>query len=127
MGVLSGLGGSVVAAGTVVAGMNEWSLDIGMSPVEGTAFGENWKSFVASVREYSGSFQGNFDNADAAQGGLQAAMLAGSAVALKLSVDGTHYYNVGTALLTKASPKLSHQGKVETGYDFQGSGPLTYV
>jgi hypothetical protein len=105
----------------------EWSLDLRHSPVDVTAFGDNWERYVPSIRGATGSFSGNFDDADAAQSTLRNSMLGGSAVALRLYVSPNKYFNVGTAYLTGMSPAVSVAGKADTGHDFQVSGPVTFV
>lgn len=126
---ISGIGGSVVymtGGTTVVDEIDEWSLNISMTPVEVTAFGDNWKRNIASFRAASGSFSGNRANDVAVQNTLRNAMLGGSAVALRL-YEGTAYWNIGTAFLTGHGPAISQSGKATTSFDFEPSGPLTYV
>lgn len=126
---LSGMGGSVVymTGGTTVVGeINEWSIDISMSPTEVSAFGDNWKRSIPNIRAASGSFSGNHATDETAQTSLRNAMLGGSAIALRLN-EGTAYWNIGTAYLTGHGRSISHQGKAETSFDFEPSGPVTYV
>lgn len=130
MAALSGTAGSVVytTGGTTTVGeIREWSLDLSHSPVDVTAFGDVWERYVPSIRGATGSMSGNFDNSDTAQGNLNSAMLGGSAIALRLYVNGTNYFNVGTAYLTGQSPSVSVDGKVDNSYNFQVSGPVTFV
>ena len=129
MAALSGLNGSVVymTAGTTnIVGIGEWSLDIGMSPVEITAFGDTWRAILPSIREYSGSFSGNADT-DTSQATLRNAMLGGSAVALRLYDAAATYWNLGTVYLTGQSNGISVDGKGDRGWDFDGHGAPTYV
>lgn len=130
MAALSGTAGSVVymTGGTTVVGeIAEWSLDLSHSPVDATAFGNNWAKYVPSIRNATGSFQGNFDSADSAQASLISAMLAGSAVAFRLYVSGTKYFNVGTAYLTGLGPAISQTGKGDAAFSFQNSAEVTFV
>lgn len=130
MALLSGTAGSVVymTGGTTnVGGIAEWSLDLAHSPVEVTAFGNNWEKYVPSVRGATGRFMGNFDHADTAQGNLISAMLGGSAIALRLYLDGTKYFNIGTAYLSGMSPAISQKGKGDNAFSFQVSDAVTFV
>lgn len=130
MAALSGTAGSVVymTGGTTTVGeIREWSLDLSHSPVDVTAFGDVWERYVPSLRGATGSFSGNLDTADSAQTSLRNTMLGGSALALRLYVSSSNYYNVGTAYLTGNSPGVSVDGKVDVGYDFQVSGPVTFT
>jgi hypothetical protein len=127
---LSGTAGSVVymtGGTTTVGSIAEWSLDLSHSPVETTAFGDVWQNYIPSLRNATGSFSGNFYDGDTAQGNLISSMLAGSAVAFRLYVSGSKYFNVGTAYLTGHGPSISNDGKAETSFDFQVSGPVTFV
>ena len=127
MPALSGTAGSVTIGTVPVGEIAEWSLDLRHSPVDVTAFGDNWERYVPSIRGATGSFSGNFDDTNAGQTTLRNSMLGGSAVALQLYVSPTKYFNVGTAYLTGMSPAVSVSGKADTGHDFQVSGPVTFV
>lgn len=130
MSALSGTAGSVVymTGGTAVVGeIAEWSLDISHSPVDATAFGNDWAKYVPSIRNATGSFQGNFDSADSAQASLISSMLDGSAVAFRLYVSPTKYFNVGTAYLTGMGPAISQTGKGDVSFSFQNSAAVTFV
>lgn len=128
MAAFSGTAGSVVlygTAGTVIAGMSEWSLDGSMSPVETTDFGDSWDTFVPSVRNATGSFSGNRDDT-AAQSTLVNAFLGGSAMTLRFYENATKYWEAGTAYITGMNPSLSVKGKGEMSFSYQASGPVTY-
>lgn len=129
MGALSGTAGSVVLMpGTVVIGeIAEWSLDLSHSPVDVTAFGDDWARYVPSIRNATGSLSGNFDSADSGQSSLLQAMLGGSAVAFRLFVSPTKYFNIGTAYLTGVGPSISQTGKGDVSYSFQNSAEVSFV
>ena len=130
MAALSGTAGSAVymTGGTAVIGeVSEWTLTLGMDPVETTAFGDNWDEFLPSVRNASGSFMGNFDPADAQQLSLVNAFLGGSAIALRLYTSGAKYWNIGTAYQTGLENAISQKGKSDASYSFTVSGPVTLV
>jgi len=127
MAALTGTAGSVVYGGTAVGEIREWSLDLSHSPVDVTAFGDSWERYVPSIRGSTGSFSGNMDTTDVVQTALRNTMLGGSALAFKLYVSPTAFYNVGTAYLTGNSSGVSVDGKVDVGYDFQVSGPVTFT
>lgn len=126
MAANSGTAGSVVivAGGTAIVGeMAEWSVSFAMDPVETTAFGDNWREYVPSVRGVTGSFSGNWDRTDAIQGTVIAYQLAGSALTLRL-MSGTAYYS-GQAYLTGQEPSISQTGKADVSFNFTGSGAWT--
>ena len=127
MAALSGTGGSVLVGTALCGEISEWSLDISHSPVETTAFGDNWAEYVPSIRNATGSFGGNFDPADTTQTVLINSMLGGSAVALKLYVSGTKYFTLGTAYLTGMSPSINQAGKADVTYAFQNAAPVVFT
>jgi hypothetical protein len=127
MAGFSGTAGSVTVGTVLLVGMSEWSLDISMSPVETTDFGENWDTFVPSTRAATGSFSGNFQLSDTGFTTLQNSILGGSVLALRCYMNSTKYWNIGTAYITGFSPTISQKGKAETSFNFQSSGPITLV
>lgn len=130
MAALSGTAGSVVymtGGTTIIGNLTEWRLDVSMSPQEITAFGDNWQKFLPSVRGATGTFQGNFDNSDSAQTSLRNAALGGSAVALRLYVSGSNYFNVGTAYLNGMGPGISQMGKGDVQFSFTASDAVSFV
>lgn len=129
MAAFSGTAGSVVymtGGTTTVSGISEWSLDGSMSPVETTVFGDNWDTYVPSVRNATLSFSGNRDDTTA-QSSLVNAFLGGSAIALRLYETSAKYWNVASAYITGMSPALSAKGKGEMSFSCQVSGTVTYV
>jgi hypothetical protein len=130
MAATSGTAGSVVymTGGTTLVGeIAEWRMDFTMSPVETTAFGQAWNTHIPSTRGATGSFSGNFDPANGAQGSVVAAMLGGSAVALRLYVNTTKYFNVGTAYINSMGPGISQKGKGDIQFGFTASDTVTLV
>ena len=129
MAALSGLFGSVIhlSGGTVnTVGMAEWSLDIGMSPAEVSAFGDTFRRKLASLREYSGNIAGNADT-DASQATLRNAMIGGSVIGLRLYDSPTTYWSCGSVLLTNMGNQISVDGKGDRSFDFEGDGAVSYV
>jgi predicted secreted protein len=127
MAALAGKGGSIKLGTNAVAEMGEWSLDLELDTQEDTAFGDDWKSYLAGLKGWSGSGSGRWDMTDTnGQKAIQDALLNGTALTLKLYVDATHNYS-GSAFVTGLSPSATVDGMVEISFDFQGSGSLTYA
>lgn len=128
MAAIAGYGGKVMVGANVVAEIEEWGLDIGAESLETTNFSSNgWKEFIAGLKEWSGSFSGNWDMSDLnGQKALQDALLGGTPVALYLYVNDTNYYS-GTALIEGEAPKAAVGGKVEVEFNFKGTGSLSYT
>lgn len=129
MAALSGTAGSVVytTGGTTVVGeIKEWSIDSSMEPPETTAFGDQWKEFIAGIRDWSASFNGNFDSGDAVQTSLRNAFLGGSAITGRFYVSSANYFS-GSGFVTGHSPTTSYDGVAAIEYAMQGNGALTYT
>ena len=127
---LSGTAGSVVfmTGGTTLVGeITEWRMDFAMSPVETTAFGDSWNTFIPSTRGATGSFSGNFEPGNAVQGSVVSAMLGGSAIALRLYASASKYFNVGTAYVNSMGPGISQKGKGDIQFGFTASSAVTLV
>lgn len=130
MAQYSGTAGSVVymTGGTTLVGeISEWSFDGSMSPVETTSFGSRNVKRISGLIDGSGSFSGNFDAADSAQGSLVNAFLGGSAIALRLYLNATKYVNIGTAYVTGWGPSIAVDGKGDVSYDFDCGDAYTLV
>lgn len=112
---------------TLVDDLAEWSLDFSMDVVDVTAFTDQWGQYIPSIRNATGSFSGNFTTDDTGQTSLQNAALGGSAVALRLYLNTTKYYNIGTAYLTGMGASISQTGKADVSFDFQAASPVTLV
>lgn len=127
MAALSGTAGSVayIGGGTAVVGeMAEWRLDITGDMVETTAFGDNWKEVLPSVRSWTGTMSGNFDPSNAVQGSVLNAMLGGSAVDLRFHHSSAGFFR-GTAYVNSAGPGISQKGKGDMQFGFTGSGAIS--
>jgi hypothetical protein len=124
MAAFSGTAGAVYLSSVQVAGVSEWSLDMSMSPVETTDFGEEFDSYVPSVRNGSGSFMLNIDTNDSLTAFTRArdAFLTGTnEYTIKLyEEDGGNYFQLNRALITAIGPSLSVKGKGEMSYSYSG-------
>lgn len=129
MAYVSGTAGSVVYVSggtTAVVGVHEWSLDVGQDTPETTAFGDQWRTYVAGIREWSGSFGMHGDPIAASQSFVQNLQLGGSAALTFRFYMGTNFYS-GSAMVSGHSPEVAYDGIFEDSFDLQGSGPLTFT
>lgn len=127
MAVISGTQGSVVyggTAGTIIGGLKTWSLDIAAAELDASNFGSTWKLTESGIKEWGGSFEGNYDDSDTYQTSLWTALTGGTKVVAAF-YQGTADYFVGTAVLTGHSPSQSFDGLGAASWSFKGHGPLT--
>lgn len=122
---IAGKEGSVYIGANKVAEINTWSLDLGADDIEITSFDSNgWKEYLAGLKEWSGSFEGNFKPTDTnGQVALINAWVAGNSVSLELRIDATKKFS-GSAFV-KPSIEMPVDDKGGFSCDFQGTGELT--
>ena len=125
--VLSGFGGGVYIGGTPkkVAEIANWSLDMSADDIDITSFdSEGWRARMQGIKEWSGSFEGNFKPDDTTgQAALINAWLTGQKVTLELQVNSTVKFS-GDAFVN-LSIETPVDDKVNFSCDFQGTGALT--
>lgn len=127
MAVISGTAGTVVyggTAGTAVANIKTWSLDVAAAELDASAFGSTWKLTDSGIKEWGGSFEGNSDDSDAQQTALWTALTTGAKVVMMLA-QGTARRFYGTAVITGDSPSQSFDGLAAESWSIKGHGPLT--
>jgi predicted secreted protein len=122
---IAGKGGSVNIDAAKVAEIANWSLDLGADDIDITSFdSDGWKEFLAGLKEWSGSMEGNFKPTDAAgQKAILAAWAAGTPITFTFKVDGTTSFS-GSAFV-KPSIEVPVDDKATFSCDFQGTGALT--
>lgn len=124
---LAGKSGKLMVGTNNVTEIKNWSLDLGLDTIETTALGDEWKNFIAGLKEWSASAEGSWNVAVDAQGqkALQDAYLSGATVSLKLYVDAAHYYS-GEAFISSLSVEDPVDDTVNVSFEFQGTGALSY-
>ena len=124
---LAGKSGKLEIGTSVVSEINNWSLDIGTDTLEVTALGDDWKEFIAGLKEWSASSEGTFnipaDNTG--QKAVQDAFLNGDMVTVKLYVNATNYYS-GSAYISSLNVEDPVDDAVTISFEFQGTGALAY-
>jgi predicted secreted protein len=122
---ITGTGGSVKLGASKVAELSNWSLDLGADDVDVTSFDSNgWKEFLAGLKEWSGSIEGNLKTDDTnGQKAILAAWVAGSELTFTFEVS-TGVTFQGDALV-KPSIEVPVDDKASFSCDLQGTGALT--
>ena len=126
MAVLAGNAGSFRLSANTVAEIDTWTLDVSTGLEETQSFGDSWKERTATIREWSGTASGRFDNTDTnGHVALNTAFLGGTTVSARFYINGTNYYS-GTAFV-QASVSAAENGLVTVSYTITGSGSLSYT
>lgn len=122
---LAGRGGSVYIGANKVAEISNWSLDLGADDIEITSFdSQGWKEYLAGLKEWSGSIEGNFKPDDTnGQKAILQAWLDGTALNFEFRVSDTVTFS-GSAYV-KPSIEVPADDKASFSCDIQGTGALT--
>ena len=124
---LAGKGGSVNIGSNKVQEIANWSLDLGADDIEITSFdSDGWKEYLAGLKEWSGSIEGNFVTDDTTgQRAILNAWLSGETLSLVFQINDSLAFS-GDGLVTP-SIETPVDDKVSFSCDIQGTGPLIIV
>lgn len=117
--------GTVQVGSNAIGEIRGFSIDESIDTVEDTSMGDNSKSYLASIKDFSGSVDVLYDEADT---NGQTALAVGSSVTLNFAPEGSDSGDVkltGTAIVTGKSITSSFDGLVESTITVQGTGGLT--
>lgn len=126
MAVMAGKNGTFSWGENQVGYIDNFSLTINQGTAETSQLGDDYRMYIPTVCDWSGSVSGTLDYADSAQKAIldDLADPAGTSVTLELKVGPTLTYT-GSAFITSISITGSHGDKVAVSFNFQGSGSLT--
>lgn len=117
--------GTVQVGSNAIGEIRGFSIDETIDTVEDTSMGDSSKSYLASIKDFSGSVDVLYDEADT---NGQTALAVGSSVTLNFAPEGSSSGDVkltGTAIVTGKSITSSFDGLVESTITVQGTGGLT--
>ena len=117
--------GTVQVGSNAIAEIRGFSIDETIDTVEDTSMGDSSKTYLASIKDFSGSVDVLYDETDT---NGQTALSLGSSVTLNFAPEGTDSGDVkltGTAIVTGKSITSSFDGLVESTITVQGTGGLT--
>tara|TARA_B100000989_G_scaffold111781_1_gene81971 strand:- start:407 stop:799 length:393 start_codon:yes stop_codon:yes gene_type:complete len=125
MATHAGSEGKVFIGSDQVAEIKSWSLEITSDTVDASIIGTSWRKNQATIKSWSGSFEGFWDETDTDG---QGALSAGGTVTLNLYPEGDDSgdtYWTGDAIITSISYSAAFDGIVEASFSFTGTGALT--
>lgn len=117
--------GTVQVGSNAIAEIRSFSVDETIDVVEDTSMGDSAKTYLASIKDFSGTIDVLYDETDT---NGQTALSVGSSVTVNFAPEGTDSGDVkltGTAIVTAKSVTSSFDGLVESTISIQGSGGLT--
>jgi predicted secreted protein len=121
---VTGTGGSVKLGTNKIAEISNWSLDLGADDIDITSFdSEGWKEYLAGLKEWSGSIEGNLKTNDTnGQKAILYAWINGEALEFVFEVSSGVSFQ-GEAFV-KPSIEVPVDDKATFSCDIQGTGPL---
>lgn len=125
MATHAGSEGKVFVGSSQVAEVKSWSLEITSDTVDASIIGTEWRKNQATIKSWSGSLDGFWDETDTTG---QGELTAGATVTLNLYPEGDDtgaIYWSGDAIVTSISYSASFDGLVEVTFSFTGNGALT--
>jgi len=125
MATHAGSEGKVFVGSNQVAEIKSWSLEVTSDVTDASTIGTSWKKNQATIKSFSGSFEGFWDETDT---NGQGALTVGGTITLNLYPEGNDtgdtYWN-GDVIITSISYNASFDGIVEATFGYTGTGPLT--
>lgn len=117
--------GTVQVGSNSIAEIRSFSIDETVDTVEDTSMGDASKTYLASIKDFSGSVDVLYDETDT---NGQVALAVGATVTLNFAPEGAATGDVkltGNAIVTSKSISSSFDGLVEASISVQGTGGLT--
>lgn len=117
--------GTVQVGSNSIAEIRSFSIDETVDTVEDTSMGDASKTYLASIKDFSGSVDVIYDETDT---NGQVALAVGSTVTLNFAPEGAATGDVkltGNAIVTSKSISSSFDGLVEASITVQGTNGLT--
>ena len=124
---IAGTGGAVKLGANKIAEISNWSLDLGADDIEITSFdSEGWKEYLAGLKEWSGSIEGNLKTDDTnGQKAILNAWINGETLEFTFEVS-SGVSSQGEAFV-KPSIEVPVDDKASFSCDITGTGALTML
>jgi predicted secreted protein len=124
MATHAGSEGTVKSGANAVAEIRSFTLEESADTIEDTTMGDSSRTYLASLKTFSGSVDCFWDETDTDG---QVSFAVGASVTLAVypegATSGDTFYS-GTAIVTGRSITSSFDGMVEASFTLQGTGAL---
>jgi predicted secreted protein len=124
MATFAGKDGIVKIGSNTVGEIRSYSIEQTMDTIEDSSMGDGDRTYVASLKSFSGSLDCYFDEADSGQTDFQVGDTGTISVLMEGDTSGDHSLS-GSILVTGRTITASFDGMVEASLTFQGTGALT--
>jgi predicted secreted protein len=124
MATFAGKDGIVKIGSNAIGEIRSYSIEQTMDTIEDSTMGDGDRTYVASLKSFSGSLDCYFDEADSGQTDFQVGDTGTISVLMEGDTSGDHSLS-GSILVTGRTITASFDGMVEASITFQGTGALT--
>lgn len=124
MATFAGKDGIVKIGSNAVGEIRSYSIEQTMDTIEDSSMGDTDRTYVSSLKSFSGSMDVYFDEADTGQLDFQVGDAGSISVLMEGDTAGDHSLS-GAILVTGRTLTASFDGLVEASITFQGTGALT--
>ena len=127
-----GIDGIVKVGANTVLNVTSFSLEETTETIDVTSMGDGNRVILPTFVGFSGSFDGYWDQTDAALNHtdtVEPVIRAGQTIAFEFypaGVDAGNMFYSGSAIVASVSRSASFDGAVEYSVSFEGTGDLTY-
>lgn len=125
MAVMAGKSGLIMIGENKVGYIDNFSVNVNLGSAETSQIGKQWRDYIPTCSDWSGSISGTLDYADTAQKEVVDELLTPTdqlfSVELKV---GPALTVTGNIIVTSASITGSFADKVAVSFNFQGTGEL---
>lgn len=121
---LAGTEGVIKVAANAVAEMRGWSIEQQADVVEDTVLGDTWKTNKPSLKSWTATFNGWWDETDATG---QALLIVGAELSLGFYPEGATAGDIaytGSGIVTSFTNKGEVGGMIEAEFSVTGNGAL---
>lgn len=124
MATFAGKDGIVKIGSNTIGEIRSYSIEQTMDTIEDSTMGDGDRTYVASLKSFTGSLDCYFDEADSGQTDFQVGDTGTISVLMEGDTSGDHSLS-GSILVTGRTITASFDGMVEASITFQGTGALT--
>ena len=124
MATFAGKDGIVKIGSNAIGEIRSYSIEQTMDTIGDSSMGDTDRTYVASLKSFSGSMDVYFDETDTGQLDVQVGDTGSISVLMEGDTSGDHSLS-GSILVTGRTLTASFDGMVEASITFQGTGALT--
>lgn len=127
MAVMAGKDGVISIGSAAIGYIDTWNLTLNRGTAEVSSIGRDYKEFIGTVKDFSGSASGSFDYGDTQQKSLVDSLLTGgsaAAVTMTLVANSALTFSV-SVILTSVALGAAHGDKITVSFNFQGTGDIS--